>query len=208
MSGSIPTAGGYIGADWPIAGSDGYNGMAFVIERLIASKAFAAIVRVMSVSNAGGISPVGQVSVQPMVDQIDGLGNRTAHGTIYNLPYFRMQGGSNAIIIDPVVGDLGLAVICDRDISSVKANKGQAAPGSWRQNDWADGCYIGGFLNGTPTQYIAFTPSGIVVSSTSPILIQGDLRVTGGITAGYGGADSVTLQHHTHGGSVPPSAGT
>lgn len=37
---------------------------------------------------------------------------------------------------------------------------------------------------------------------------SGDIATTGGITAGAGGADSVTLQHHTHAGGPAPTPGT
>jgi hypothetical protein len=39
------------------------------------------------------------------------------------VPYFRVQGGADAIIIDPKVGDLGIAVFCSRDITGVKRSK-------------------------------------------------------------------------------------
>jgi hypothetical protein len=61
------------------------------------------------------------------------------HGVIYSIPYFRLQGGVNAIIIDPEPGDIGMCGFCSRDISVVKNTKKIANPGSYRKYAWADG---------------------------------------------------------------------
>ena len=133
------------------------------------------MVKVMGVTNAGDISPVGFVDLLPLVNQIDGVGNIEPHGTIYHCPYFRLQGGANAVIIDPQVGDIGWAGFADRDISSVVATKGQATPGSRRMFDMADAVYFGGMLNGAPTQYIAFSASGIALTSPTKVTISAPL---------------------------------
>lgn len=142
-----------------------YNQMAFIINGLIGKIQTVTLVKVVSCTNSGGLSPVGFVDVVPMVNQIDAAGNPQPHSTIHNLPYMRVQGGADAIIIDPKKGDIGLAAFASRDISKVKTTKAQANPGSFRKYDYADGLYIGGFLNGTPTQYIQFSSSGITINS-------------------------------------------
>lgn len=46
---------------------------------------------------------------------------------------------------------------------------------------------------------IYLTASGIVINSGGmPVVLNGDLRVTGEVTRGYGGADQVTLGQHKH----------
>lgn len=58
--------------------------------------------------------------------------------------------------------------------------------------------------------------AGIVIDGNgSAVTVKGDLHVNGAVIAGYGGADQVTLQGHTHhengtgGGTTnPPNAGT
>ncbi|SUI50016.1 Uncharacterised protein [Serratia quinivorans] len=95
------------------------------------------------------------------------------HNKIYNLPYFRLQGGVNAVVIDPVVGDIGVAIFADRDISVVKETRQAGAPGSKRRNHFSDGLYVGGFLNGTPSQYLWFKNGGIVIHSPSKVTIEG-----------------------------------
>lgn len=162
---------GFAGKNWFLSGGGAFNTLDFVIRAIISGKSFASLVQVKEVTNAGGLSPVGMLAVQPMVDQVDGFGNRTSHGTVYNIPYFRLQGGANAVIIDPAVGDIGAAIICDRDISTAKATKEVSGPGSLRQHDKADGLYLGGYLNGVPTQFIQFEGSSVNITATSTITI-------------------------------------
>ena len=220
------------------------------------------VVKVTPGTGAGDVKLAGTVDVQPLVNQIDGNGNSTPHGTVFGVPWTRLQGGKNCIVCDPEVGDLGYVVVSDRDISAVKSTKKQGNPGSRRKYNLADGVYIGGILNLTPDQYMQMHEGGIrivdkngnsVVMSTTgitvkpalgmPVTIDGNLAVVGdlqlggaikgdagglypgnletagGITAGKGTADEVTVQHHTHqydrptGPSAPaqsnaPTAGT
>src|SRR5579863_7836618 len=91
-----------------------FNLLWFIIQQALGYVRTAIPVQVKSVTTAlpVGTAFVGIVSVQPLVNQIDGLGNSTPHGTIFNIPYSRLQGGSNAIIMDPAVNDIGLMVVC------------------------------------------------------------------------------------------------
>lgn len=133
----------------------------------------ATLVEVMACSNDGGLSPVGTVDIRPMVNQIDGSNppNPTPFVTVYDVPYMRIQGGASAVIIDPQVGDIGIAVFASRDISKVQSTKAQANPGSYRQYDLGDALYVGGLLNGTPLQYIQFTDAGISIVSPASVAI-------------------------------------
>lgn len=148
-----------------------FNNMAFMVQQALGKMQTATLVRIESCTNAGGLSPVGYVDVTPLVNQLDGQGNPTPHVTIYNVPYFRLQGGANGIIIDPQKGDIGVAVFASRDISQVKTTKKQGNPGSHRQYSFADGMYLGGMLNGTPTQYIQFSTAGIRIHSPTKVRI-------------------------------------
>lgn len=176
------------------------NGLNFAIQQAMLKLQTSLPVRVMAVRNAG-LAPVGQVDIQVLVDMVDGQGNTVQHGTISNVPYFRLQGGTNAVIVDPSPGDIGMACFCSRDISAVKSVKDAAPPGSWRSHDFSDALYLGGFLNGTPTSYIQITEGGILVHNAS------------GVKLGDTGADVRRLvdermlewaNSHTHGsGPVP-----
>lgn len=191
------------------AGVSDYGQMDFLVRSILNRAATTTLVLVKAVTNAGGVSAVGLIDVQPMVAQIDGNGQPTPHGIIHNVPYLRVQGGTNAVILDPKVGDIGICVFASNDISSVKANKAPANPGSRRRNAWADGLYIGGVLNGVPVNYIRFTDAGeIELKPASTVTITGDLHVTGTATADtdvIGGGKS--LKTHTHGG-VQTGGGT
>lgn len=148
-----------------------YNIELFVIKAALAKMQTATLVQVKSCTNDGGVSPFGTVDVVPMVAQIDGAGNITPHLTVFELPYLRIQGGANAVIIDPQPGDIGIAVFASRDISNVKTTQSPAAPGSFRSYDWGDGMYLGGVLNGTPTQYLRFASGGVEVVSPTQVTL-------------------------------------
>ena len=185
--------------------ADEFNTWMFMFRLAMQKIQTVTLVKVLSCTNDGGVSPVGMVSVQPLVNQRNGDGSSTPHGPIYNIPYMRYQGGDTAIILDPKAGDIGLMGSASRDISSVKAAQGQANPGSLRMFDWADGLYIGGFLNGTPVRFIQFddagninvtTPAGAVNINGTTIDADGNIVVKSGstITDGTG----VVVETHKH----------
>jgi hypothetical protein len=185
-----------------------YNNIRFVVEQALANVQTATIVKVIACSNDGGLSQVGTVDVQILANQVSiGAGGQmvgTPHLTMYGLPYLRVQGGANAIIIDPQPGDIGIAVFASRDITNVKSTKAQANPGSFRTHDFSDGMYIGGLLNGVPTQYIKFSDTGIEIvspnnlrmtvgSSSVEIMESGEVSITAPtLTANIAGAANIT----------------
>lgn len=149
-----------------------FNNITFMVQQALAKMQTVTLVRVESCTNTGDTSPVGMVDVTPLVNQIDGAGNPMPHVTIHNVPYLRLQGGANAVIIDPQPGDIGLCAFASRDISKVKATKAQANPGSYRQYSFSDGLYIGGMLNGSPAQYVQFNASGIKIHSPTKVTLD------------------------------------
>lgn len=216
---ALPVTPATLGMARPDQDLDYLSAHSFLVRRILSTVAGSALVQVVAVSNAGGVSPVGTVSVSPLVNQIDGNGNATPHGNIHGLPYARVQGGTDAIILDPRVGDIGIAVFCDRDTSGVKATGGRANPGSRRQNSHADGVYLFSCLKGEPKQYIRFSEEGIELVSPTKVTIKApDVQIdaSSGITintplvavSGDVKAGVVSLEHHTHpdpqGGSTSP----
>lgn len=161
----------YVGPMRDGDGATDSNALSFFVKQIVNRNATATLVQVQAVTNAGGVSPIGRVDVLPLVNQVDGLGNATVQSTVYGLPYFRLFGGANAVILDPQVGDIGLAVFCSHDVSSVKANGAQSNPGSRRRFSMSDGVYLGGCLNGQPTQYVQFTGTGINIVSPNKVTI-------------------------------------
>ncbi len=170
-----------------------FNNLAFMVQQALAKMQTATLVRIESCTNSGGLSPVGFVDVTPLVNQLDGQGNPTPHVTIYNVPYFRLQGGANGVIIDPQKGDIGVAVFASRDISQVKTTKKQGNPGSHRQYSFADGMYLGGMLNGTPTQYIQFSAAGIKIHSPTAIILEAPDIQLNAATVEINGTTSTTV---------------
>ena len=177
----------------PGEGIDQYGAMRFMVQQALGKMQTATLVRIESCTNAGGLSTVGYVDVTPLVNQLDGQGNPTPHVTIYNVPYFRLQGGANGIIIDPQKGDIGVAVFASRDISQVKTTKKQGNPGSHRQYSFADGMYLGGMLNGTPTQYIQFSAAGIKIHSPVAVVLDAPDIQLNAATVGINGTTSTTV---------------
>ena len=151
-----------------------YNVICFIVTQLMAKMQTMIPVQVQAVyvQAPGGVGPAGTVDVLPLVTQLDGQNNATPHGTVHGLPFFRVGAGSNAIICDPQVGDIGIVHAASRDISSVVSKRGQANPGSLRKYDLADGVYVGGILGQTPTQYVVFTPTGINIGDKNGNIIE------------------------------------
>lgn len=205
------------------AGNSRFNQQHFLASVLIGRVNTAMLVLVKAVELPTQPGETGFVTVQPMVAQVNGTGQPTPHGDIANIPYFRLGAGDSAVIIDPVVGDIGLAVFASRDISSVKVNKAPANPGSARQFAWSDGCYFGGFLDEEPTQFIHLSPDGIVLKPApgKKVTVDGPLEVTGAthmVGAVTGDATAVFqgdvtgagkhLSTHTHSGVTPGGGNT
>jgi len=146
--------------------------MDFIVRSALSGLRTAIPVKVVAVTNNGGVSAIGHVDVQPLVSAVDGNGQAWAHGIIHNVPYMRIQGGSNGVILDPVVGDIGIGTVCDRDISTVKATGAVAAPGSNRKNDMSDMVYLMTIIGQAPSQYIQFNSSGITILSPTKVTIN------------------------------------
>ena len=154
----------------------------FIIAGMIAQVQTATPVKVVSCTNNGGLAPWGTVNVQPLVSQVFGDNTAVPYGQAFELPYFRLQGGANAVIIDPEPGDIGLACFCSRDISSLKqqsaidqvkaGSTSGVTPASARQYNISDGFYMGGGLNAQPTQYVRFSTDGIEMVSPTKIKLN------------------------------------
>lgn len=210
-----------------------YAATKFIFQQLINGIATAAIVKVVACTNHGELARVGSVDVIMMVDMVTENGQTIPHGTIFRAPYVRMQGGQNAVILDPAPGDLGVCVFAARDVSAVKADPDAAKsrapnpgapPGSRRTFSYSDALYIGGLLNDVPTQYVQFTPDGIVMKSPQKVTIEaptielkgnvdqtdGDVTMAGSLVVDGGiatpedvEAGTISLKDHIH-----PTVGT
>lgn len=184
--------------------------MDFIIRSALSGVRTSIPVQVISVTNNGSLTGIGRVAVQPLVSSVDGAGQAWPHGIIYNVPYMRLTAGANGIIIDPVVGDIGIATVADRDISTVKNTAEVSAPGSNRKHDLSDMVYLMSIISDPPTQYIQFNSSGLTIHSPTAITItaptinsSGTWNHTGSIAAtGDVTGNGTSLHTHKHGGVV------
>lgn len=189
--------------------SGGPMEMEFILERMIGKAYTITLVKVNEVL-PGGIGPVGFLSATDLTQQMDGNNQGIPNEPMENLPYFRLQGGANAIIIDPKPGDIGLAAFARRDITVLKQNKTEGPPPSLRTHDVSDGLYIGGLLNGAPSQWIQFLDSGINIKATAPVTIDATLLQvncpivsTGDITDHTNSMQAMRDQYNAHIGHAP-----
>lgn len=146
----------YYGQQRPQTFMGDYNPLEFVASQLIKRINTATLVKVQSVTKSGELDAVGMMDVIPLVNMVEGGAQISKHGTIRQIIYARMQGGEKAVILDPKVGDIGVAVFTDRDISNVRATKNQAPPGSRRRFDMADGVWVMTVLGDKPKVYVQF----------------------------------------------------
>lgn len=174
---------GSFGQRSPTSSATDSTAVKFAVAQLLNRIETTTLVKVISVTNTGGLSPVGFVDVQPLVNQMTGDRKPVVMPIIHNIPYFRLQGGSDAIILDPKVGDIGSCGFCSRDISAIKTTKAQGNPISFRKFSLADGLYWGGFLNDTPTQFIQFNDSGITITSPNAVTINAPTVTVNATTA-------------------------
>lgn len=170
------------------------NAIGFLIQQALSQMSIAVPVKVQAVYTG---ETTGYVDVLPLVGTVNGKGEFVKPVTLYHLPYARVQGGNAALIIDPVIGDKGLAVFTDADTSCVTAESVEPQkPGSYRRFSQSDGFYIGGFLNRKPATYVELKQDNtMVITATSGVTINGDVHVNGDVIA-----DGISLQNHTHTG--------
>lgn len=175
------------GQQRPETANSEYNAITFAIDQAISKISTLKLVKVQAVD-----TDAKTVQVIPLVQQIDGNNQLTSQGTIYGVPYMQWRFGTNAVLADPAVDDVGVMVCADRDISAVKETHEEGPPGSLRQYDQADGIYLGGIFGEDPEQYVKFTDTGMelhdknsnsLVSSSTGWLFTGKVTFAGAVVA-------------------------
>lgn len=197
-------------ADEDVDSSD-LNRMEFLI-KVLQRDMSTAIPVIITATQAGDTNAAGYVDARPLVAQVDAWGNALPMATLHHLPYFRLQAGRAGIVLDPVPGDIGLAIFAQSDCSTLKQGQTETAqPGSWRKFDQADGFYVGGFINTQIDTYvrlaqdgsIKITAPGNVTIDAPSVSMTGDLYVTGDMTSG--GKSYLNHTHMgVHGETTPP----
>ena len=166
------------------SGANPYNALQFVIESAANKIATAIPVKVMAVNAGGSGAATGYVDVLPLVAFVAGNGDTIQPVTLYHLPYCRVQGGVAALVIDPIPGDIGLAVFAHSDSSTVTQGTAEPQqPGSKRHHSMSDGFYIGGFLNQSPSCYLELMQDNTaVLNATGGVTINGNTTINGNAT--------------------------
>ena len=219
------------------SGSTQFNAMEFLIRNTILGLVNTAIPVIVTAVDAGGSgAPTGYVTVKPLVCQVDGFGETLDPAELFRVPYARVQGGIAALVIDPVPGDIGLAVFAKSDCSGVAQMQSKPVqPGSFRKFSMSDGFYFGGFLNRAPSVYVEVKQDAIVINAQTDVTINAPSKIrldtplveitgqivqtgesaTGATTRGgltnTGGSitsNGVVLETHVHGGVQPGDGNT
>ena len=102
------------------AGSSPINALEFFVKSILSKTVYTAFpVTVTAVQRAGTEAGAGYVTAKPLLKPMNVQAQGIEVTTIPKLPYFRLQHGTAAIVCDPKVGDVGLAVVAKHDISNV-----------------------------------------------------------------------------------------
>lgn len=171
------------------AGTSPFNSLSFIVQQAIRQQVNTCIIcKVVARDGA-------YVDVLPLVTGVSGKGEAIQPTTLYKLPYMRYHAGVAAVILDPVPGDIGLAVFASKDCSNVKAGTTEPQqPASFRGNSQANGFYIGGFLNQAPSVFVELTQGGAVnITAPGGVNINGSVTVSGDVVA-----SGKSLVNHTH----------
>lgn len=149
----------------PFTATTPFNQIEFLVEQKIMQMVnTAALVRVDGCTSTGAEGPAGKVSATPMVAQTDAHGNALGMSSIPSMPHVRYQAGIAAIILDPVPGDLGVAVFCKSDSSTIEPGTSEPQrPGSHRKFSQADGVLVGSVSNQAPQVWIELTQDKTII---------------------------------------------
>lgn len=147
----------------------------YIVEMIMGGYYFIELAKVLKVY---GEAPNLVVDVLPLVSKLDKTGAVIGSAPVYSVPVWRLQRGSSAVIMDPVVGDIGLIAVCDRDTTIARANRKVSGPGSSRRHSKTDAIYLGGVLNTPPSQYIEFADGALNIVSPNPINVTTESEAT------------------------------
>ena len=155
---------------------DSYQSLMFLINSVVNNVNTAELVKVIAVDESKK-----EIDVIPIVAKPDSEGQRIDPAPIYGIKYIEWQYGTNAIIATPVVNDVGLLVVCTKDISSIDSG----LVGSYRRYNLADGIYFGGLcgFNATPAQFIKFDENGIEITSPTALTVNAPIMTVNAETS-------------------------
>lgn len=160
--------------------------------------------RVIAVTS-GGVGGSKTVTAQPLICQIDANGNALPSPKLVEIPHYRVQAGTGAIILDPKVGDIGVFVCCKRDSSNVKNRvTDPQVPASFRSFDLADSIMIATIHTGAADTYIHIIPENgeIIIKAPSSLTVN-----TAAATINASGSTAINSPETTISGHVTIKGG-
>lgn len=146
--------------------ADDLSALTYIVNTLIDNRVNTVdIVRVVAVS-----IELGTVDVLPIIKNVNPDKEPIMEVPIYGIRYIRWQSGTNAIKIDPKIGDVGIILTCKKDISSVSVG----LVGNNSKYNPASSIYLGGIfgLNLPATQFVEFGENTINITGTGTITIE------------------------------------
>lgn len=176
----------------PYSSTSQFNANDFQIKQAI-RKINTAFLACIESCTSQGVEGSGHVSATPLTTQIDGLGNAIPATELLHLPFYRLQQGIGAVILDPVPGDIGVFVSCKSDISNIdKDTKAPQRPGSFREFDQSDSVMVGTIHTQAPQVYIHIKQDKtILIHAPQGLKIETDADVEivakGNLTANVSG---------------------
>lgn len=146
----------------------------YIFEKLLADKTFIELVTVVA-----SYPDTQTIDVKPLVCRTDPASNPVANSVVHGVACLRWQCGGSAIIMDPVIGDIGLMLATDRDSSAVRLSREESQPITKETHSRSDGIYLGGLLNMHPSQFIELKDGMINISTPDTVNIScKDAKVT------------------------------
>lgn len=131
-------------------------------------------VKVVNVEQPSPTDQVGFVDVMPLIKQVDGEGSAVEPSVLYRLPFYRLQAGANAVIVNLQPGDKGAGALCHaRYLGAQVHPRRPVQPGTRRFFAAGDGYYLGGWLNDAPERYVMIDDQGVTIEGVAKIEMHG-----------------------------------
>ena len=162
------------------------------------------LAKIISVSTKG-TEGTKTVTAQPLICQVDANGNALPSPKLVEIPHYRVQAGTGALVVNPHVGDIGVFVCAKRDISKIKngVNDPQT-PASFRSFDLADSIMIATIHTETASTYIYIDPDSGTIEIKAPTSLTVN---TATATINASGSTSINSPETTINGHVTIKGG-
>lgn len=149
--------------------SSDFNILSFIIENVVRGMVNTALPVTVSAVDADNL----KVSVKPLIAQRDGENNSIAMPEIFDIPFFRYQAGTAALMITPQVDDIGVALFFQTDASGLqKGDNSVIPPRMLTPYPLFSAVYIGGIMQKEPETVIEITNDNITIKANKEVSIQ------------------------------------